>query len=108
MVADEVQMCRIVQDGERHDRKELIVTVDQELVLTPLARDRVRLGSVARPESNAPRRKSDYFNIAQLRRHRHTCSPGSEQLGRLWECIVSQVRDCGLELGTYADLPGAD
>ena len=76
MVADEVQMCRIVQDGERHDRKELIVTVDQELVLTPLARDRVRLGSVARPESNAPRAEK------RLLQHRPTTPPQTYVLSR--------------------------
>ena len=56
----------------------------------------------ARPRIDLP---SNYFNIGQLRRHRHSCSVGSEELVRLWECIVSQVRDCGLKLGTYAALP---
>ena len=56
----------------------------------------------ARPGIELP---SGYFTNTQRRRHKHTCSLGSEELVRLWECIVSQVRDSGLHLGTHAAPP---
>ena len=56
----------------------------------------------ARPSVNLPR---FCFNQKLPRNHKLKCDLDEETLRQLWECLVAQVHDAGLVVGTHAALP---
>ena len=46
-----------------------------------------------------------YFNPTKCQAHKQTCGLTPAELRGLWDSLVAQVREAGLVLGTYAELP---
>ena len=56
----------------------------------------------ARPRIDLP---SEYFNPKKCQNYKQTCDLSPGTLRGLWDSLVAQVREAGLVLGTYAELP---